>query len=213
MNQAHAAHPAAAHGKTLILLFHPSLARSKANRALAGAAQALPGVEVVDMQALYPHGRMDDTPAIDTEVARLLAADRIVLQFPVQWYSTPPLLQAWQDAVLTHMFYIAYEAQGRRLEGTPLLVAATAGNVAEAYSAQGMNLFALPDLLRPLQSTAHRCGLPWSEPFVLYGASQLDEGQCARAAQAYASRLAQWISRTGRPVTGDAAAGLAAEAA
>lgn len=40
--------------KTLILLFHPDLAHSKANAALAAAAAKLPAVELVDMQAIYP---------------------------------------------------------------------------------------------------------------------------------------------------------------
>ncbi|MBF2930826.1 flavodoxin family protein, partial [Pseudomonas aeruginosa] len=89
---------------------------------------SLPGVEVVDMQALYP-GDLDMFRDGEREAARLLAADRIVLQFPIQWYSTPALLKAWQDAVLTRIFYVAYETEGRLLEGTPLMVAATAGNV------------------------------------------------------------------------------------
>ncbi len=79
--------------KTLVLLFHPDLSRSKANAALAGRAGALPDVEVVDMQETYPDG-MDLYRDGEQEAARLLEADRIVLQFPVQWYSTPPLLKA-----------------------------------------------------------------------------------------------------------------------
>ena len=45
--------------KTLVLLFHSNLAQSKTNRVLADAARTVPGVEVVDMQALYPQGRLD----------------------------------------------------------------------------------------------------------------------------------------------------------
>jgi glutathione-regulated potassium-efflux system ancillary protein KefG len=86
--------------KTLVLLFHPNLPHSKANAALAGAATAMSNTEVVDMYAAYPGG-IDMYRDGETEAARLLAADHIVLQFPVQWYSTPPLLKAWQDAVLT----------------------------------------------------------------------------------------------------------------
>ena len=47
----------------------------------------------------------------EREAAGLLSADRIVLQFPIQWYSTPPLLKAWQHAVLTRMYYVAYESE------------------------------------------------------------------------------------------------------
>lgn len=174
--------------KTLILMFHPNPPQSKANRALAAAAATLDEVEIVDMQALYPDGAID----ADVEVARLLSADRLVLQFPVQWYSTPALLQAWKDSVLTRMFYIAYEAEGRKLEGTPVLVAATAGNVPENYTATGQAGFTLAELLSPLQATAHRCKLPWGQPFLVYQANRLDDDALAAAGDRYVARLQQW---------------------
>lgn len=174
---------------TLVLLFHPRFAQSATNRALADAAAAVQGVQVVDVAALYPEGRAIDG---DAEVRRLLSARRVVLQFPVQWYSTPPLLKAWQDAVLTRMFYMAYASEGRHLEGMPLLVAATAGNVPEAYAPTGQNLFSLAELLRPLQATAHRCGLPWAEPFLVYRAGKMDVAQLAGEAARYAARLQAW---------------------
>lgn len=174
---------------TLILLFHPDLSQSKANVALAEAAASLPGVEIVDMHAAYPAGiTLERDGAV--EARRLMAADRLVLQFPVRWYSTPPLLKAWQDAVLTRMFYIAYEAEGRALEGRPLMVAATAGNTAEAYRPGGRNLFPFSTLFAPLQATAHRCGLAWAEPFVVYRADKLEPAELKRAAAGYAAALA-----------------------
>lgn len=170
---------------TLILLFHPEFSRSRANRALVEAARMRPDTEVVDMQALYPDGRIDT----DREVARLIAADRIVFQFPLQWYSTPPLLKAWQDAVLTRMFYVSPATEGARLAGKPLLVAVTAGNVQHAYAADGANLFPLRDLLKPLQATAHRCGLVWAEPFLIYNAHKADAEALQAAGDHYATRL------------------------
>lgn len=177
--------------QTLILLFHPDFQSSRANRALADAAGSQPGTEVIDMQAIYPDERIDG----DVEVARLLSAERIVLQFPVQWYSTPPLLKAWQDAVLTRMFYIHYEAEGARLAGRPLMVAATAGNVPEAYTPSGANLFSLRELLKPLQATAHRCALAWQEPFLIYNARRADAEALAAAAAHYVARLARLEAR------------------
>lgn len=179
---------------TLVLVFHPDLARSRANAALARTAAMLPGVEVADMAAVYPAGAVDT----DAEVSRLLAADRLVLQFPVQWYATPSLLKAWQDAVLTRMFYLRYEAEGRRLEGTPILVAATAGNTPEAYGPGGANRFPLADLLRPLEATAHRCGLPWASPFLVYRANKLDDAEIEAAARRYATRIEEWRAEPGR---------------
>lgn len=181
--------------KTLVLLFHPDITRSKANAALVRAVAKIDTVEVVDMQALYPDG-LDFHRDGKKEAARLLAADRMVLQFPVQWYSTPPLLKAWQDAVLTRMFYVAYDTEGRQLEGTPLMVAATAGNVSEAYRPDGANLFAMDDLLAPLMATANRCGLPWAEPFLVFRADKLSSEELEAAADAYGAALSRWIAET-----------------
>ena len=181
--------------QTLILLFHPDLAGSRANRALASAARSLPGVDLVDMAAIYPDG-LDMARDGEREAARLLAAERIVLQFPVQWYSTPPLLKSWQDAVLTRMMYLAPDTEGRLLAGKPLMVAATAGNTAESYRPGGRNLFAMDALLAPLRATAHRCALIWTAPFVLYEAKTLAPEALEAAAEAYAARLAAWRTET-----------------
>jgi len=177
--------------RTLILFFHPDPARSQANAALLAAARQLPGVEVADMARLCPDGAFDT----EAEVRRLHRADRLVLQFPVQWYSTPPLLKAWQDAVLSRMFY-ARPAEGERLRGLPVLVAATAGNVPEAYGPAGANLYPLEALLRPLEATAHRCSLAWSRPHLLFRANRLSPAEREAAGEAYAARLRGWMAAT-----------------
>lgn len=181
--------------KTLILLFHRDLSASTANAALAAAAAGIPGVDVIDMTALYPGG-IDMVRDGEREATRMLAADRIVLQFPIQWYSTPALLKAWQDAVLTRMFYVAYEQEGRLLEGTPLMIAATAGNVPEAYRPDGRNMFPMIELLAPLRATAHRCGLGWATPFIVYEADRLAPEALDKAAADYEAALAGWIAAT-----------------
>lgn len=171
--------------KTLILVFHPDFSHSRANRALVKAAAEISGTETVDVQSAYPDAKIDT----DAEVERLLAAERIVLQFPIQWYSAPPILQAWQNAVLTRMFYMNYETEGRRLEGKPLLLAVTAGNTPSAYTPQGANLFPLEEILNPLRATANRCGLGWNKPFIVYEARTATEQQLRAAGQHYADWL------------------------
>lgn len=174
--------------QTLILMFHPDFTASRANRALHDAAAKLPGVTIVDMGARYPDGRID----VDAEVARLMAADRLILQFPVQWYSTPPLLKAWQDAVLTRMVYLAPQTEGAALVGMPLLVVATAGNVREAYGPGGANLFPLVDLLSPLRATANRCGFEWADPHLVYEANRSGPEALASEGGLYAQRITGW---------------------
>ncbi|MTH36519.1 hypothetical protein GL279_18185 [Paracoccus limosus] len=114
----------------------------------------------------------------------------------IQWYSTPALMKSWQDGVLTRMFYIAYEQEGRALKGTPLMIAATAGNVPDAYRPGGRNMFPIIDLLAPLRATAHRCGLAWAKPFILYEADKLAPEALEAAGADYATVLEGWIQET-----------------
>lgn len=180
---------------TLILSFHPDLGRSHANRAMLDAVKDLEGIAIVDLYGLYP----TDEVNIAAEVQRLLSAKRLVLQFPVQWYSTPALLKTWQDSVLTQMYYLAYETQGQKLEGLPILIVATAGNTPEAYSETGVNLFPLEQLLQPLRATAHRCQWAWSDPFLVYQANTLPGSELDVVAAEYRARIEQF-RRTGTPI-------------
>ncbi|WP_095588858.1 NAD(P)H-dependent oxidoreductase [Actibacterium ureilyticum] len=185
--------------KTLILLFHRDLSKSHANAALSRAAAHVPGVEVVDMQARYPDGVIDMATDAAHEAQALLSADRIVLQFPIQWYSTPALLKAWQDAVLTRMFYMCAEAEGDRLAGTPLMICATAGNVPGAYRRGGVNHFTIDEILTPLRATAHRCGLLWQAPFIVFAADRLDDAALAAACDGYAAALTGGVQAVSEP--------------
>ena len=182
--------------RTLILLFHRDIAQSHANQALRERVANTSGVEVVDMQSLYPRGVIDMFTDAGTEAQRLLSADRIVLQFPLQWYATPALLKTWQDSVLTRMFYVFAEDEGDQLAGTPLMVAATAGNIPGAYGRDGANHFTIDEILIPLRATAHRCGLVWHAPYITFRADKLNEAELAEAAEGYAHALDVFIDAT-----------------
>ena len=175
--------------KTLILLFHPEWETSHTNRAMADAAADVAGVEVVNMAELYPDLRALD---VDHEVERLYGADRLVLQFPIHWYAAPPLVMAWQNTVITRMFYVHPKEEGERLRGLPFAVAATAGNVPEAYTAEGVNRYPLTDLLHPFASTASRCAFAWREPFLTYRANRLDEAERRALGGRYVAWLREW---------------------
>lgn len=181
---------------TLVLLFHRNIAESKTNAALRDAAQGIPDVDVVDMQARYPDGVIDMYTDAAADAQMLLAADRIVLQFPIQWYSTPALLKAWQDAVLTRMFYIFAEDEGDRMKGKPVMVAATAGNVPDAYRRGGANHFTIEELLIPLKATAHRCGLVWHPAHMVYRADNLQSADLTAAKDSYVHGLEAFIAAT-----------------
>lgn len=91
------------------------------------------------------------------------------------------------------MHYVHYTDSGRLLEGTPVLVAATAGNLAAAYTPAGQNFFSLPALLQPLEATAYRCKLPWYPPFLAYRANKLDAAELEALGQEYCAYLECWM--------------------
>lgn len=178
---------------TLILLFHRDLSRSRANAALKGTAETLAGVEVADMAKLYPNG-IDMAADAEREAARLIAADSLVLQFPMQWYSTPALLKTWQDTVLTRMGYIHPDTEGRHLAGKPIMVAATMGAEETTYRPQGRNRVSVPELLLPLRITANRFDMDWRDPFLLHGVDRLDEDALRAAARGYRMALERFAA-------------------
>ncbi|MEH6646682.1 hypothetical protein [Sulfitobacter sp.] len=54
------------------------------------------------------------------------------------------------------------------MTGVPAL-----GNLAEAYGRAGQNHFTFEEVLTPLKATAHRSGLPWYAPRLLFAADKL----------------------------------------
>ena len=77
------------------------------------------------------------------------------------------MLKRWQDDVLA--FGWAYGPGGTMLRGKTLQLVLTAGGPESVYRVGGYNLYPVRELLRPLEVTAHLCGMTLAEPLVLYG--------------------------------------------
>lgn len=167
--------------KTTIFLFHPDLKASTVNRTLAEAAKEA-GFEVRDLYSLYPDEKID----VKAEQAALEAADRIVLQFPMYWYSCPPLLKKWEDLVLEYGW--AYGSTGTALHGKELLLAVSPGAPAGNYTRDGKN-YPVTDLLRPFQATSNLIGTKYLKPFITVGASSISASALADQAKKYAAYL------------------------
>jgi putative NADPH-quinone reductase len=94
------------------------------------------------------------------------------------------------------MYYIHSNTEGHRLAGTPLMIAATAGNTPAAYSRDGANHFTMDELMAPLKATAIRCGLPWHSPHLVFRAGRLGPAKLAAAGDAYVLALEAFIAAT-----------------
>lgn len=155
--------------RTLVLVAHPDLNASRVNSALAEAVRDLAGVTVRDLSA----ERTSSGFNASEEQRLLVEHDTVVLQFPWYWYSVPGILKEWMDQVLTYGF--AYGSSGPRLQGKTLLVATSTGGPETSYGPGGHNRFTMAELMRPLDATAHLCGMTMAEPFVVHGVHGIDD--------------------------------------
>ncbi|NMM99989.1 Flavodoxin-like fold [Bifidobacterium sp. DSM 109958] len=172
--------------KTLVLVFHPSLnGQSNVNKALANAAGELENVTVRDEYALYPDGRID----VKAEQAAVDAADRVVFQFPLYWFSSPALLKQWEDDVLEHGW--AYGSDGHAFEGKEFAVAVSTGSPESKYQPEGDNKFTIDQVLVPFQGTANHINATWVKPFVTFGSFGISDEALAEQVRAYKAFLAE----------------------
>ena len=155
------------------LVFHPNLDSSRVNRTWKHMLEESGKVETsVDMYGRYPDFKID----VGQEQETLLDHDRIILQFPMYWYSMTPLLKKWLDDVLTYGF--AYGNTGNKLEGKDLQVIVSVGGHAHFYS--GFDIYAtVYELLRPFQLTANLCKMNYMLPLWMFRADEASEDTIA----------------------------------
>jgi glutathione-regulated potassium-efflux system ancillary protein KefG len=175
------------HPRTLVLLAHPDPAGSRVNGALTAAIRDLDHVHVRDLAAV----RRADGFDAEEEQRLLVEHHTVVLQFPWYWYSVPGILKEWMDQALLRGF--AYGGGGTKLHGKTLQVVTTTGGPRESYRADGHNRFTMSELLRPIEATAHLCGMALAEPFVVHGARTIDDSALA----AYGARYRALLSGEG----------------
>jgi glutathione-regulated potassium-efflux system ancillary protein KefG len=167
----------------LVLYAHPRPELSRVNQAMAEAVRDLPNVALRDLYGLYPDYVID----VAAEQKVLVEAELLVLQHPLQWYSGPPLLKEWIDAVLVRGW--AYGQGGTALRGKRVLSAVSTGGKLDAYQYAGFHHYTVPDFLRPYERTATLCGMKYLDPFVFYGSYSASESQVHEHAEAYRQHL------------------------
>ncbi len=152
-----------------VIYSHSYQAQSRAGKEILSALLQTPGVEVRNLEELYPDGRID----VATEQAKLLEADLIIFAHPVFWFNVPPMLKAWQDQVLT--FGFAY-GEGSKLAGKKFIHSYTTGANAAFYIDGGNKT----TIEAPQQLLAGFCGLEYLGAVGSYGFSHTVSDQEAR---------------------------------
>ncbi|AJY73546.1 NAD(P)H-dependent oxidoreductase [Paenibacillus beijingensis] len=177
---------------TLIIVAHPDLETSRINKRLAAELERRGNVTVHRLYETYPDEKID----VAREQELLLTHDRIVLQFPLFWYSSPSLLKKWMDDVFELGF--AHGKGGDKLNGKELLIATSSGGAQSMYQAGGFHNYSYSELLRPFQQSANLAGMIYRPHFVVSGIREVSDEQLEKYAADYAAyvegRLA--LSRT-----------------
>lgn len=141
--------------KIVLLLSHPALSQSVANKALSDVAARFPEVQIIN---LY-----DNDFDTDAQVKAIDKASAVIFQFPFYWASAPSQLKKWIDEVFTGI------AGTGVVKNKPLLVVTTTASEYEAYRSGGRNKFTIDELLRPYQMLANHSGMIWQTPLAVYG--------------------------------------------
>ena len=168
---------------TLVLIAHPNMHNSRVNRIWKERLERESGITVHDLYQAYPTEQLD----VAREQQLSTEHDRIVFQFPLYWYSTPPLLKKYQDEVYTYGFGYG---TGNQLKGKEYVLAVSAGRAETSYRPEGDSLYTLEQLLLPLQATTLLTEMINLPPFILYSAPHLSDEELYESAD----RLAEFLT-------------------
>lgn len=173
--------------KTLIIFNHPNFQNSIFNHALIEQAKKQEGVLVRHLDEIYG----SDTKGFDIQKEQelLMEYERIIFQFPLYWFSTPAMLKAYEDEVLSYGF--AYGKSGDKLVGKEFKAVVTIGAMEEAYQAGGWNDKSLNEILSPLQTMARFCGMTYTRAFTTFSttAKKFESQEIEKIATKYAQML------------------------
>jgi glutathione-regulated potassium-efflux system ancillary protein KefF len=182
--------------KVLLVAGHTDMENnSVANKTIVEEFHRLmPDAELDILSELYPDFKIN----VEAEQQKLVAADVIVLQFPVFWYSQPSLLHKWMEDTFCHGF--SHGSTGKALVGKKLIASFTTGAPAEAYAVDGPMGHTVDEMvMSAIDGVARLTGMQLMEyvytPGVSYALRNDSEAlaQMVAKAKAHAQRLADEI--------------------
>ncbi|OWR29950.1 NAD(P)H oxidoreductase [Saccharibacillus sp. O23] len=163
--------------KTLVILAHPNIETSRVNRRWREELlRHSDRIDVHELYAAYSDWQID----VWQEQERLERYDRVILQFPLYWYSCPPLLKKWFDDVWT------YGSSGTKLRGKSIGTAISIGDQKANYLPEGGVSFTVDQILAPFKASLRHVGAIELPPFALFGASfRVSDQEVENSAAAY----------------------------
>lgn len=176
--------------KTLVILAHPDIDRAYVNKRWKQELEKYPNDIVIhEIYKEYPGWKID----VEKEQQLLEGHDLIILQFPIYWYSYPPLLKKWLDDVFTHGW--AYGSKGNKLNGKKFGIAMSIGDREENYTHTGSIGFTVEELISPFKATAAHVGAVALPYFSVFRASfQISSEEVDQSARDFMEYISQYRS-------------------
>ncbi|MEE3664235.1 NAD(P)H-dependent oxidoreductase [Brenneria sp. g21c3] len=175
----------------LIILAHPNIERSIANKAIVHELrQGCPDLEIRNIFQLNPDYKIN----VKEEQAALLRHELIILQYPMYWYNVPAILKIWFDQVFTYQF--AYGSTGDKLKNKQLLLSLTVGQPEHNFKHQG-GIPLIDSLLMPIKKSAEYAKMNYLDPVILYDISTVtghSESEIRDKAQIHSRQLKRLIA-------------------
>ncbi len=128
---------------------------------------------------------------VETEMAKIEAADLMIWQFPLWWFGLPAILKGWVDRVFAmgRTYGNGHIYDTGKFKGKKALLSLTTGGPEAAYRADGFN-GDLDAILRPIQrGMLEFTGFSVLAPQVVYGPVRAEDAQRAAWLAAWALRL------------------------
>src|SRR5699024_4502579 len=129
---------------------------------------------------------------IAQEQALIEAHQHIILQFPLYWFSCPPLLKQWLDEVFAYGW--AFGPGGDKLRHRKLGLAVSTGSCLQDYSPTGRYQVSLEEVLTSFSCIAKYVEADYQTPFAFYGANEVSDPTNTLAAQRLEQSAKDYLS-------------------
>lgn len=149
---------------------------------------------IEESQHAFAHGRQ--TSDVEQEQRKVLAADAVILLFPLWWFSMPAIMKGWIERVWAYGLAYGYQGKGNAhrygegsFTGKRALLAVSVGGPERDYSPRGIN-GALEQLLFPItHGTLFYTGMEVLPTFAVYGSGRLSTDSLPEVEANWRSRL------------------------
>ena len=155
--------------KIVVIMAHPNMEASVLNKNIKKELSEVENIVYKDLTSLYGDFKID----IEKEQDDIKDADKIVFQFPMQWYSSPAILKQYVDEVFSYGFVYEVDENGifqaLSLKGKEFQMIVTMGAQKESFEGEGR--LSTKECLNAFSYTAKMLGMNECEASFFYGAA------------------------------------------